>query len=245
MSSKCISRAINDSNPNDRCPTIVQMHFRLWHYLKDHFSLPPCPQNASLGQSTPHTPMLGAVVLSNCISGCGITSQMIFYCPDVFKLHFLRYQPLKPRGEVPYCGPNAFQAVAVPQIPFCTAPMSSKCLCCAISPSNPLVRCPTFVKMHCRLWQYLRSLFFTAPMSSKCISCAFNPPDANVRCPTFVKRHFKLWQYLNPLTHNLFSTSAMSSKCIFCAIHPSKQNVKCPSVVKMHILRYQPVQPKC
>ena len=94
MSSKCISCAINPSNPNVRCPTIVKMHFRLLHYLTPHFSLPQSPQNAFRELSTPQTPMLGVPMLSNCISGAESTSHPIFHCPHVLKMNFVSYTAL-------------------------------------------------------------------------------------------------------------------------------------------------------
>ena len=93
---QCISSGINPTNPNVMCPTIVKMHFKLWHYLKPDFPLPPCLQNAFLAPSTPQIPMLDAPLLSKCISSCGTTSPPMFRCPHVLKMHFVSYQPLKP-----------------------------------------------------------------------------------------------------------------------------------------------------
>ena len=116
---KCISCAINPSDPNIGCPTIVQMHFRLWHYLKTHFPLPPCPQNAFLRTSTPQTPMLGVPLLSKCILGCGTTP-----------------------SSTASMSSNAFLAPSTPQTPILDAPLLSKCISGCGAPYNPISTTP-------------------------------------------------------------------------------------------------------
>ena len=76
--------------------TISKKMGRAFKTPHTHFQLPVCPENAFLAPSTPLTPMLGVPLLSKCISGCGTTSHPNLHYPQLFKMHFLGYQPLKP-----------------------------------------------------------------------------------------------------------------------------------------------------
>ena len=216
---KCMSCAINPSLPNVRCPTIVHMHFSLWHYLTTHFPLPPCPQNAFPRLSTPQTPMLGVPPLSKCISGCVTTSHPIFNCPDVLKciscainpsdpnigcptivqMHFRRWHYLTTHFPLPPCPQNAFPRLSTPQTPMLGAQLLSKCIPGCGGTSHPIFQCPHVFK---------------------CISSGINPSNPNVRCPTIVKMHLRLWRSSQPILH-------------------------CPHVLKMHLLSYQPLKPQC